>query len=80
MRKRKNRSRGLYATETQDEPCRESLQTLKLRAEAAKETLDTITSLAQTDAFDYEVRDEIVGKAYMNHLHAKQELRRRKAE
>ena len=76
-RKRKSRSRGLTkATDC----CRvETPKDVKARYTRSKKTLKQITTLALTDAFEYDIRDEIVGRAYMNMVHHRNDYNRSKA-
>lgn len=76
-RKRKNRSRGL--SETTDCCTVETHKDIKVRYARSKKTLKQVTALALTDAFEYDIREEIVGRAYMHMLYHRNDYNRSKA-
>ncbi len=59
--------------------CQEPIKVVKDRAERAKEQLDLLLELVEAGAFDYDIRNEVIGKAYLEHREAKLQLKRRKA-
>ena len=71
----KKRSRGISSTAE----CQEPISVFKDRVKRAKEQLNLILELVEDGAFDYDIRNEVVGKAYLEHKEAKQQLKRRKA-
>lgn len=75
---RKNRTKSRPVSDMGE--CRESKESIQLRLEKAKKQLDIVSSLAYEEVFDYDVRDEIVGKVYMSVLHHQRDLDRFKVE
>ena len=77
---RKNRKSRAYVLNDCSEPCQEPITIVKARVKEAKEDLADIVSLAERGTLDYDIRDEVVGRAYMSLVQAKTALRRRKVQ
>ena len=74
-RKKRNRAYGLTPTES----CEESIPNVKARLKRARKNLKTILRMCREDIFEYDMRNEVVGKAYLNVTYIENELERRKA-
>ena len=73
---RKNRkSRGLH---TASEPCQEPVAAYKARVTKAKRQLKAILELYREDGIDYDIQDELVGRAYLRVVNTKRELEYRR--
>ncbi len=77
MSKRK-RNRGLS---TANEPCQEPVASYKARVKTAKRQLKAIMELHREGAIEYDIQNEVVGRAYTRVVDSKRELeyRRRNA-
>ncbi len=73
-KRRRVKSRGLTASE----PCQESIENYKARAKKAKRQLKAIMELYREDGIEYDIQDEIVGRAYLRVVNTKRELEYRR--
>ena len=71
----KTRSYPMEATDC----CVENIEHIKARYKVSKQNLKAIETLALNNAFDYELRDEILGRAYNEFLRNKEDYKRAKA-
>ena len=75
MSKKRRKSRGI---DTIGEPCQEPVASYKARFKKAKRHLKAILKLYREDGIDYNVRDEVVGRAYLRVVDTKRELEYRR--
>lgn len=73
---RKNiKPRGLS---TDSEPCQEPVASYKARVTKAKKQLKAILELYRDDGIEYDIQDELVGRAYLRVVNTKRELEYRR--
>lgn len=79
-KKTKRRKNNIgYAVASAHNECTENIESIKARVKQTKANLKAVTELAIQGVFDYDVKDEIVGKAYLDVLRAKNDLQHRKS-
>ncbi len=75
MGRRHRKAKGLS---TAGEPCQEPVASYKARVKKAKQQLKVIMELYRNDGIEYDIQDELVGRAYLRVVNTKRELAYRK--
>ncbi len=75
MSKRNRKSRELS---TASELCLESVEAYKARVKKAKRQLNITMALYLDEGINYDIQDELIGRAYLKVVNAKRELEYRR--